>query len=42
MLFEKDALDDLLETLEPELKNQLKFLIFQFDVSKKLTEIILQ
>ena len=31
MLFEKDALDDLLETLEPELKNQLKFLIFQFE-----------
>jgi hypothetical protein len=31
MLFEKNALDDLLETLEPELKNQLKFLIFQFE-----------
>ena len=31
MLFEKDALDDLLETLEPEVKNQLKFLIFQFE-----------
>jgi hypothetical protein len=31
MLFEKEALDDLLETLEPELKNQLKFLIFQFE-----------
>ena len=31
MLFEKDALDDLLETFDPELKNQLKFLIFQFE-----------
>ena len=31
MLFEEDALEDLLETLEPEVKNQLKFLIFQFE-----------
>ena len=31
MLYEKEALEDLLETLEPELKNQLKFLIFQFE-----------
>jgi len=31
MLFEKNALDDLLETFEPEVKNQLKFLIFQFE-----------
>jgi hypothetical protein len=31
MLYEEDALDELLETLEPELKNQLKFLIFQFE-----------
>jgi hypothetical protein len=31
MLYEEDALDDLLETLEPEVKNQLMFLIFQFE-----------
>ena len=31
MLYEEDALEDLLETLEPEVKNQLKFLIFQFE-----------
>jgi hypothetical protein len=31
MLYEKEALEDLLETFDPELKNQLKFLIFQFE-----------
>jgi hypothetical protein len=31
MLYEEDALDDLLETFDPEVKNQLKFLIFQFE-----------
>jgi hypothetical protein len=31
MLYEEDALEDLLETLEPEVKNQLKYLIFQFE-----------